>query len=79
MTEWEHEIEKEEFSKAAKLYKPLAAAMASRFTKAKFQDDAVSVELPEDVTVSFIFSHRHLAPGYFFQVRNARITFQRLF
>ncbi|XP_029647833.2 LOW QUALITY PROTEIN: G patch domain-containing protein 1-like [Octopus sinensis] len=50
MTEWEHEIEKEEFSKAAKLFKPLAAAMASRFTKAKFQDDADSVELPEDVT-----------------------------
>ncbi|XP_014784018.2 G patch domain-containing protein 1 [Octopus bimaculoides] len=50
MTEWEQEIEKEEFSEAAKLFKPLAAAMASRFTKAKFHDDADSVELPEDVT-----------------------------
>ncbi|GAB1601888.1 G patch domain-containing protein 1-like [Argonauta hians] len=50
MTGWEHETEKDEFARAARLFKPLAAAMASRFTKAKFNDDAASVELPEDMT-----------------------------
>jgi hypothetical protein len=34
MTEWEKEREKEEFIRAAKMYKPLAGMIASRFTRA---------------------------------------------
>jgi len=38
-TEWEREREREEFSQAARLYRPLAAMIASRFTRAKYDDD----------------------------------------
>lgn len=52
MTEWEREREIEEFSKAARFYKPMTSMMASRFTRAKFHDDEDKVEMPaqEEVT-----------------------------
>lgn len=46
MTEWEREREMEEFSKAARFYKPMTSMMASRFTRAKFHDDEDKVEMP---------------------------------
>lgn len=46
MTEWEREREKEEFSKAARFYKPMTSMMASRFTRAKYHDDEDKVEMP---------------------------------
>ena len=39
MTEWERQREQEEFSKAAKIYRPLSSMMASRFTRGAFIDD----------------------------------------
>lgn len=51
MTEWEKEREKEEFIRAAKMYKPLAGMIASRFTSARFEDsvETVDVALEEGV------------------------------
>lgn len=51
MTEWEKEREKEEFIRASKMYKPLAGMIASRFTRAKFEDtiETVDVALDEGV------------------------------
>ncbi|KAL8590611.1 hypothetical protein ACOMHN_011047 [Nucella lapillus] len=40
MTEWERQREKEEFSKAIMIYRPLSNMMASRFTRGAFIDDA---------------------------------------
>ncbi|XP_046329566.2 G patch domain-containing protein 1-like [Haliotis rufescens] len=51
MTEWEKEREKEEFARAAKLYKPLSTMMASRFTSAKYTDDLDTPEMPADPQV----------------------------
>ncbi|XP_046552577.1 LOW QUALITY PROTEIN: G patch domain-containing protein 1-like [Haliotis rubra] len=51
MTEWEMEREKEEFARAAKLYKPLSTMMATRFTTAKYADDLDTVEMPVDPQV----------------------------
>ncbi|XP_074644726.1 G patch domain-containing protein 1-like [Tubulanus polymorphus] len=48
MTEWERDQEKEEFARAAKLYKPMSNFMASRFTAAKYEDDADKVEVPAE-------------------------------
>lgn len=48
MTEWEREREKEEFIKAAKMYKPLAGMIASRFTRAKFDDTVETVDVPTE-------------------------------
>ena len=49
-TEWETEREREEFGRAAKLYKPLAGMMAMRFTTGKQQDDdQVDVKVEENV------------------------------
>ncbi|XP_032236902.2 G patch domain-containing protein 1 [Nematostella vectensis] len=39
LTEWEREREREEFARAAILYRPLNQAMASRFTSAKQSDE----------------------------------------
>ncbi|XP_064641606.1 G patch domain-containing protein 1-like isoform X2 [Lineus longissimus] len=47
-TEWEREHEREEFAKAAKLYKPLSMMMANRFTRGKFDDNDETVEVPAD-------------------------------
>ena len=50
LTEWEREREKEEFARAALLYKPLSSGMAARFTSAKQPDDADKVyeEVPAE-------------------------------
>ncbi|XP_077982414.1 G patch domain-containing protein 1-like [Glandiceps talaboti] len=47
MTEWEREHEKEEFARAASLYKPLSSMIAARFTSAKYSDDTEMVTVPE--------------------------------
>ena len=52
MTEWERSKEREEFSRAASLYKPLTGMMASRFTAAKYQDNEDVVEVDADANVS---------------------------
>ena len=54
MTEWERAKEKEEFSRSARMFKPLRGFMASRFTAAKFMDDNDSTEMPVDDSVSNI-------------------------
>jgi len=38
MTEWEREREKQEFERAAAIYKPLSGVMQSRFVSAKSHD-----------------------------------------
>ncbi|KAK3598891.1 hypothetical protein CHS0354_036196 [Potamilus streckersoni] len=48
MTEWEREREKEEFTKASKLYKPLTAMMAYRFTRGKYYEEDDKVEVPAE-------------------------------
>ncbi|XP_077447004.1 G patch domain-containing protein 1 isoform X2 [Stigmatopora argus] len=53
MTEWERGREKEEFVRASVLYRPTSSALASRFTRAKDDDDAGDagddrVEVPRD-------------------------------
>ncbi|XP_038662108.1 G patch domain-containing protein 1 isoform X2 [Scyliorhinus canicula] len=47
MTEWERDREQYEFSRAATLYRPSSASLASRFTSAKFSEDTDKVEVPE--------------------------------
>lgn len=54
MTEWEREREKEEFIKAGKMYKPLAGMIASRFTRAKFDDTVETVDVPAEEGVNLI-------------------------
>ena len=39
LTEWEANQEREEFARASKMYRPLSSLMASRFTRAQFNDD----------------------------------------
>ncbi|XP_006822594.1 G patch domain-containing protein 1-like [Saccoglossus kowalevskii] len=48
MTEWEKELEKEEFARSAALYQPLRGMMASRFTSAKYSDDTDTVDVPKE-------------------------------
>lgn len=48
MTDWEKEREREEFAKAAHLFQPLSNMMASRFTRAKHDDDEQVVNLPAE-------------------------------
>ncbi|XP_072136125.1 G patch domain-containing protein 1 isoform X2 [Mobula birostris] len=47
MTEWEQGREREEFSRAAALYRPISASLSSRFTRAKLPDDSDQMEVPE--------------------------------
>ncbi|XP_072926604.1 G patch domain-containing protein 1 isoform X2 [Hemitrygon akajei] len=47
MTEWEQGREREEFSRAAALYRPVSTSLSSRFTRAKLPDDTDQVEVPE--------------------------------
>jgi len=51
-TEWEREREREEFTQAARLYRPLSTMIASRFTRAKYDDDDDKALLPADDSVS---------------------------
>ncbi|XP_062817762.1 G patch domain-containing protein 1 isoform X3 [Anolis carolinensis] len=48
MTEWERRREREEFSRAAMLYKSSSSVLSSRFTSAKHEDDTDKVEVPRD-------------------------------
>ncbi|XP_072527303.1 G patch domain-containing protein 1 [Salminus brasiliensis] len=48
MTEWERGREREEFIRAAVLYKPSNSLLSSRFTRAKNEDDTDSVEVTRD-------------------------------
>lgn len=52
MTEWEKQREREEFSKAAEIYRPLSSMMASRFTRGAFIDDAEQTARPAEAEVS---------------------------
>ncbi|NXP55123.1 GPTC1 protein, partial [Heliornis fulica] len=48
MTEWERGREQEEFFRAAVFYKSSSSTLASRFTRAKYEDDVDKVEVPRD-------------------------------
>ncbi|XP_062845814.1 G patch domain-containing protein 1 [Trichomycterus rosablanca] len=48
MTEWERGRERDEFTRAAVLYKPSNSSLSSRFTRAKAEDDTDSVEVTRD-------------------------------
>ncbi|KAF5900210.1 G patch domain-containing protein 1 isoform X1, partial [Clarias magur] len=48
MTEWERGRERDEFMRAAVLYKPSNSSLSSRFTRAKEEDDTDSVEVTRD-------------------------------
>ncbi|KAI5088786.1 G patch domain-containing protein 1 [Silurus meridionalis] len=48
MTEWERSRERDEFMRAAVLYKPSNSSLSSRFTRAKTEDDTDSVEVTRD-------------------------------
>ncbi|KAL1271248.1 hypothetical protein QQF64_030264 [Cirrhinus molitorella] len=48
MTEWERGREREEFVRAALLYKPSNSSLSSRFTRGKHEDDTDSVDVTRD-------------------------------
>uniref|UniRef100_A0A8C2HAC0 G patch domain containing 1 n=1 Tax=Cyprinus carpio TaxID=7962 RepID=A0A8C2HAC0_CYPCA len=48
MTEWERGRERDEFVRAAVLYKPSNSSLSSRFTRSKHEDDTDSVEVTRD-------------------------------
>ncbi|KAK3510302.1 hypothetical protein QTP70_034013 [Hemibagrus guttatus] len=48
MTEWERSRERDEFLRAAVLYKPSNSSLSSRFTRGKREDDTDSVEVARD-------------------------------
>ncbi|XP_074067587.1 G patch domain-containing protein 1 isoform X2 [Macrotis lagotis] len=48
MTEWERGRERDEFVRAAVLYRPSNSSLSSRFTHAKQEDDTDQVEVPRD-------------------------------
>ncbi|XP_051946776.1 G patch domain-containing protein 1 isoform X2 [Xyrauchen texanus] len=48
MTEWERGRERDEFVRAALLYKPSNSSLSSRFTRSKHEDDTDSVEVTQD-------------------------------
>ncbi|NWI89168.1 GPTC1 protein, partial [Pitta sordida] len=48
MTEWERGREQEEFLRAAMFYRTSSSTLASRFTRAKHEDDVDKVEVPRD-------------------------------
>ncbi|KAJ8407905.1 hypothetical protein AAFF_G00269490 [Aldrovandia affinis] len=48
MTEWERGRERDEFVRAAMLYKPSSSSLSNRFTSAKTEDDGNTVEVPRD-------------------------------
>ncbi|XP_028665890.2 G patch domain-containing protein 1 isoform X1 [Erpetoichthys calabaricus] len=48
MTEWERGREREEFVRAAMLYKPSNSTLASRFTQGKHEDDSENVYVVRD-------------------------------
>ncbi|MGH0115812.1 UNVERIFIED_CONTAM: hypothetical protein FKN15_046997 [Acipenser sinensis] len=48
MTEWERGRERDEFIRAAMLYKPNNSTLACRFTRGKHEEDADKVDVPRD-------------------------------
>ena len=64
-TEWEREREREEFAQAARLYRPLSAMIATRFTRAKFDDDDDKALLPADSSVSYVILFLRLSLEFF--------------
>ncbi|TRY65139.1 hypothetical protein DNTS_022290 [Danionella cerebrum] len=48
MTEWERGRERDEFVRAALLYKPSNSSLSSRFTRGKHEEDTDSVEVARD-------------------------------
>uniref|UniRef100_A0A672QTD0 G-patch domain-containing protein n=1 Tax=Sinocyclocheilus grahami TaxID=75366 RepID=A0A672QTD0_SINGR len=48
MTEWERGRERDEFVRAALLYKPSNSSLSSRFTRSKHEDDTDSVDVTRD-------------------------------
>ena len=73
MMEWEEQREREEFARAAQLYRPLGGAMAARFTPAKGNDnepDTMKEEVLAEHVVSASAStlvtncHSHLEEVY---------------
>ncbi|NXM74155.1 GPTC1 protein, partial [Serilophus lunatus] len=48
VTEWERGREQEEFFRAAMFYRASDSTLASRFTRAKYEDDVDKVEVPRD-------------------------------
>lgn len=50
LTEWEKARERDEFSKAAKIFRPMSALMSSRFVRGAMIDD--KPEAPLDTEVS---------------------------
>ncbi|NXS08770.1 GPTC1 protein, partial [Neodrepanis coruscans] len=48
LTEWERGREQEEFLRAAAFYRAPSSTLASRFTRAKYEDDVDKVEVPRD-------------------------------
>ena len=57
-TEWETEREREEFGRAAKLYKPLAGMMAMRFTTGKQQDDSNQMDVKVEENVGYLYNFK---------------------
>lgn len=52
LTEWERSRERDEFQRAAALYRPLMGLMASRFTRATADDITNTVSVKADTMVS---------------------------
>ncbi|XP_056317791.1 G patch domain-containing protein 1 [Danio aesculapii] len=48
MTEWERGREREEFVRAALLYKPSRSSLSSRFTRGKHEEDTDTVDVAQD-------------------------------
>ncbi|NXF08101.1 GPTC1 protein, partial [Smithornis capensis] len=48
LTEWERGREQEEFLRAAAFYRSSHSTLAARFTRAKYEDDVDTVEVPRD-------------------------------
>ncbi|XP_030060288.1 G patch domain-containing protein 1 isoform X2 [Microcaecilia unicolor] len=48
MTEWERGRERDEFVRAALLYRSSSSTLSSRFTRAKYEDDKEKVDVPRD-------------------------------
>lgn len=51
MTEWERGRERDEFVRAAMLYKPSSSSLSCRFTRAKREDDDDMVEVAQEQEV----------------------------
>lgn len=51
MTEWERGREREEFVRAALLYKPSSSSLSSRFTHGKHEEDTDTVDVAQEQEV----------------------------